>query len=120
MSTSAPETGMSLDVDAATGAVTLLPFDDSFDGNILNANRWRLGYSSQDFVGLEVRQNDGLEFVFPRGYSDLLFGSNYPPVYDPYGLRDDTVWASVGNRIPLAGDFDVQVDFLGLPGRGAG
>ena len=117
-------TGTGLDVDAATGEVTLLTFADSFDGNILNANRWRLGCSSQDFVGLEVRQNDGLEFVFPRGYSDLLFGSHYPPTsYEldgytlrGYGLRNDTVWASVGNRTPLTGDFDVQVDFSDYQG----
>ena len=117
-------TATGLDLDATTGEVALLAFDDRFEGDTLNANRWRLGCSSQDFVGLEVRQDDGLEFVFPREYADLLFGSRYPPTsYESdgctlrgYGLRSDTVWASLGHRIPLSGDFDVQVDFSDYQG----
>ena len=62
--------GVSLQESPA--GVSLLSFNDSFAGSSLDADRWHLGTSPQEFAGLEIRQRDGLHMVFPAGYTSLI------------------------------------------------
>ena len=105
--------GVSLQESPA--GVSLLSFDDSFAGSSLDADRWHLGTSPQEFAGLEIRQRDGLHMVFPAGYTSLIFGTQ-PITERYYGMRPDAIFASLANRVAVSGDFDVQVDFSGFFG----
>ena len=109
--------GVALDSQSRT--VSMLPFSDSFAGSELDMDHWRAVFSARDYVGLELRQNDGLLFGFPRGYCNNVWEPAAAPPSSsihgasslPFGICANNVWAGVEHRLPLVGDFDVQVDF---------
>lgn len=87
--------------------LSLLSLDDDFSGTELNSDRWRTGYYDAQIVGnvavdpwddlgSEIRQGDGLHFVFPRGYCDRTEARDIlHPLNDSLGLlaRQHLFWA---------------------------
>lgn len=104
--------------------VKLLDFPDTFAGTEIQTDRWSLKYSdsyptnnaSVPYVGVEVRQADGLHFAYPRGYSDVMQNPLTVPVKDIFGVKSD-IWAAAEHRQKLSGDFDIQVDFNDFQGQ---
>jgi RHS repeat-associated protein len=114
-------------VDTTGDTVTLVALADSFSGTMLNGDRWRLAYVYEGYqvVGLEARQNDGLMFVFPRGYTNriVFFDTSAVPVApanSSVGNNGSLVCVAAENRVQLTGDFDVQVDFTDFQALPAG
>jgi RHS repeat-associated protein len=96
------------------GNVTLLQFPDTFSGTLIDFDRWRTVYGNMDILGYEVRQNNGLQMAWPRGATALSVnwsGGDVPYPYDPIATGYGAVWVGLENRMPLSGDFDVQVTF---------
>lgn len=107
-----------------SNGVGLLPINDSFTGDELNCDRWRVTYANASssvhpdtFPGAEIRQSDGLHMAFPRGYSarihevDVIHNFN-----QDYGLHPEDFYILVEHRVQLTGDFDVKVDISSLQG----
>jgi RHS repeat-associated protein len=107
----------------------LLPLNDSFAGDEFDCDRWRVGFlntgsSHPDvFLGAEIRQNNGLQMRFPRGYTNrAVFLDAFQPLNDDFGATLENFYTCVQHRLPLEGDFDVQVvvdDYLGAAGDNA-
>lgn len=118
-------------VDVASGAVTLLALADSFTGNVLNVERWQQHLTNvfNDGTvangGFELRQQgNALLMTFPRGYCNVVndygSGSLVTPPTPTFGLANSQVWRGLQHRVPLTGDFDLQVDFVDFQGRPSG
>jgi len=105
----------------SSSGLECLPLNDSFSGDKINCDRWRVGhratygvneYDPDDYIGAEIRQSEGLNFVFPRGYTDrTYYRDQNHPVNDDFGLRFETYRYFVQHTKSLSGDFDVSVDF---------
>ena len=96
-------------------SLQLMALDDSFAGDELDCDRWRVAStttsSSLNILGAETRQDDGLHFRFPRGYSNRVqFRDRVPLLNDDFGLASQTFYNALEHRVPLTGDFDVRVD----------
>jgi len=97
------------EIDFELARIKLMRFSDSFAGSELNTDRWRLAVGSTTVYGAEVRQSDGLHFVSPRGFTNRIWFQNV--LGDPYGLTSTPRATYAEHRLPVNGDFDVQVDF---------
>ena len=94
----------------------LLSLDDTFDGDLLDCDRWSMDYYT-DFVhpdltlGCEIRQENGLHMRFPRGYSNrTAWRDDFHPLNDDYGTTNRNFYCSLEHRKQLTGDFDVRVE----------
>jgi len=103
------------EIDFETSRVTLMRFPDPFAGQELNVDRWRLAVGQSTEYGAELRQSDGLHFVSPRGYTNRIWFQGV--VDDGYGMTSSPRGTFVEHRLPLQGDFDVQVDFSDWQGK---
>ena len=104
-----------VEVDESTPGVRLLACSDTFSGTNLNADRWRVAYNNTtigtvDFVGTEVRQNDGLLLAYPIGYTDAGVASTQQNWSDPYGIYGYMNFG-IELRNLISGDFDIQLEF---------
>jgi RHS repeat-associated protein len=99
-----------LSTDPTSNGLNLLPLSDTFSGNLLNADRWRLAYTPGNYVGLGIRQENALQFVFPLGQSNLIAFA-VPSVYQAVGYLATALYAAAEHRVQMTGNFDVQVDF---------
>jgi RHS repeat-associated protein len=97
-------------VDPASGNLSLVAFNDAFSGNTLNLDRWRLTMADGRYVGLAIRQEAELQFVFPFWGTNLVT-SALPPVYEGVGLLSTAMYGAAEHRLALSGDFDVQVSY---------
>jgi hypothetical protein len=119
------------ELDVSTPAMRLLANNDDFSSSQLNFDRWRLATvgsipaldQSYDFVGLEVRQENGLLIAYPRGYTSVgIDGSIHPGWTEPFGLglnshpEISVVTGATELRSPVSGDLDIQVDFSNFQG----
>src|SRR5579883_3091215 len=86
-------------------------------GQAIDTDRWRVAYGPGEALGLEVRQNVGLEFVFPKGFYTALQYNN-TTMLDQYGLNNNSVFEAVEHRTVLEGDFDVTIDYADFQGLG--
>ena len=130
--------GGGVGVTAVNEKLELLEINDDFSGEDLNSDRWKIGYltgsatySIETILGYKIRQQDGLHFGFPIGYSNRThhtkdYGSTIKydlptgdqPVEAAFGYYYDPSWglvsgvtAAVTHRVQLTGDFDVQMGF---------
>ena len=67
-------------------------------------------YPNSDFVGVSIKQNQGLLMACPRGYYNHIFAGDPQPL-DQYGTVDPQLLSEAELRTQITGDFDVQVDF---------
>ena len=109
-------------VTFASPGLELLSLDDTMSSSKINCDRWRLGQYAEslalqkidpeNFLGPEIRQDEGLHFVFPRGYTNRLYSRDIVhPLNDDFGLNNGFHKFFVEHRCQLAGDFDIRVDF---------
>jgi len=112
------------ELDTAEGRVRLLGMGDTLEGGLWNTDRWRYvsvmpeveaGVPLYQF-SLRAHQNDGIQFSFPRGGTNLVSAST-PPIYDSYGIEDTVapgtgyVYQAAEHFRKVSGDFDLMVDF---------
>lgn len=102
-----------------SGEVELLALDDTFSGSEFNSDRWRTGHVAlfgtstidpDPYLGGEIRQNDGLHLVFPKGFTNRTHKRDHP-LEDNFATHFGKYRLFAEHRKPLVGDFDVQVDF---------
>jgi RHS repeat-associated protein len=110
-------------VDVTGGSLSLIALNDNFSDASLDLDRWFSTYTNNSFTGgVEVRENGALLLTFPRGFCSTLTGYSNgvtnPSPTNGFGLSPNYVWGGIQHRVPLTGDFDLQVtfnDFQGLP-----
>ena len=105
---------------ADSESVELLDFSDTFLGDQINSDRWRTGHVALSystlldpdlFLGGEIRQNDGLHFVFPKGYTNRTYKRDHPLNDNFSSYHAETYRLFAEHHRQLDGDFDIQVDF---------
>jgi RHS repeat-associated protein len=114
------------DIVLTSNGLTCLPNDDDFSGDELNCDRWRITYANASssthpdtFPGLEVRQDEGLHMVFPRGYSARSHQiDGLHNITENYGLQSEDLYIFAEHRVQLVGNFDVRVDLVDHQGFG--
>ncbi len=109
-------------LDPNNDQVQLLCLTEPFAGSTINCDQWiidsagagdSLQLQENQTVGLEIRQNDGLYFIFPKAFANQIADSE-PPVIDNYGMVSGDVYAYAQNRQSLQAPFDVAVNFANL------
>jgi RHS repeat-associated protein len=132
-----------LSFDESARTIQLLPFADDFSGSELNLQRWTVdsrhmlqnwsGYTDLAAVGLELRQDEGLRFLYPRALHNQIF-YHRASVDDSVGsesysfggfahltMHQEVVqprpWAvDLRHAEKLSGDFDISVDYQDIQG----
>ena len=125
-------------VSPSVPSVTLLQYNDTFSGTHIDCDRWRMVYANPtsgttvNYVGFEIRQQTGLQLVFPRGFGNrIAFFDQFQydstgtfqttPPYPPTGQTYTNVFGGVEHRTSFVGtggstSFTVQVDFSAFQG----
>jgi YD repeat-containing protein len=132
-----------LEFDEETRSLQLASLNDDFSGNALDLQRWTLegrqnGRSDDvlgelDAVGLELRQNEGLQVAYPRAFSNQsvlhrapvdnsigVDAQNYPTPGNGYpeALGPKPLWLDMRHNQKLVGDFDIAIDYQNFLGGG--
>ena len=125
-----------LSFDEETKSMSLLPFNDDFQGGAIDLQRWTV--ESRQFnpdwvqdelntVGMELRQNDGLRFSYPRSLHCQSWIHRAPVDNSvgmdcsPYNVNTTTGYpeniaqrswnVDMRHTQKLSGDFDISLDY---------